>query len=92
MSNLILLYIRSEEQLGNGKTQLNAWTIVQILAFHAMLLLSLFGNTPTIKAVTGNMKTTVIKYTGLWISVLKQLKRDVARDFMVTSSANRVAR
>ena len=55
--NSTLYPTRSQEQLGNGKTQLNAWTIVHILAFYAMLLLSLIGNTPAIKAVTGNMKT-----------------------------------
>ena len=60
-SNCTLYPTRSQKQLGNGKTQLNAWTIVQILAFYAMLLLSLIGNTPAIKAVTENMKTTSLQ-------------------------------
>ena len=58
--NSTLYQTRSQEQLGNGKTKLNAWTIVQLLAFYAMLLLSLIGNTPAIIAVTGNMKTTLL--------------------------------
>ena len=60
--NSTLYPTRSQEQLGNGKTlQLNTWTIVQLLAFYAMLLLSLIGNTLVIKAVTGNMKTASLQ-------------------------------
>lgn len=65
--NSTLYPSRSQEQLGNGKAQLNAWTIVQLLAFYAMLLLSLIGNTLVIKAVTGNMKTTRLQSHHLFI-------------------------
>ncbi|XP_074607401.1 neuropeptide FF receptor 2-like [Acropora palmata] len=65
--NSTLYPTRSQEQLGNGKTQLNAWTIVQLLAFYAMLLLSLIGNTLVIKAVTGNRKTTTRQLHYLFI-------------------------
>ena len=59
VQNSTLYPTRSQEQLGNGRIQLNAWTIAQILAFHAMLLLSLIGNMSAIKAVIGDMKTSL---------------------------------
>lgn len=40
-----------QTQLAKGKSELTTWTIVQVLAYYAMILLSLIGNTIVIKAI-----------------------------------------